>query len=187
VKTEKEKMLAGEIYDPLDVQLCRERDRCRDLCQEFNATREGQKEERQRLLTELLGKKTDVWIQPPFFCDYGTNISVGTKVFFNFNCVVLDVMQVTIGNNVLFGPAVQIYTATHPIDAIERRKWLEFAKPITIRSDVWVGGGAIICPGVTIGDRCVIGAGSVVTRDIPDHVFAAGNPARVIRALGNAG
>src|SRR5687767_13558527 len=184
MRTEKEKMLAGELYDPLDPQLSRGRDRCRNLCLELNATREDQKEERQRILNELLGKKTDVWIQPPFFCDYGTNISLGTKVFFNFNCVVLDVMQVTIGSNVLFGPAVQIYTATHPIDAIERRKWLEFAKPIAIGSDVWVGGGAIICPGVTIGDRSVIGAGSVVTRDVPDDVFAAGNPCRMIKRLG---
>ena len=176
-------MLAGELYDPLDPELCRERDRCRNLCLLLNATREDQKEERQRILHQLFGMKTDAWIQPPFFCDYGTNISMGTKVFFNFNCVVLDVMQVTIGINVLFGPAVQIYTATHPINAIERRKWLEFAKPITIGSDVWVGGGAIICPGVTIGDRCVIGAGSVVTRDVPDDAFAAGNPARVIRSL----
>jgi len=176
-------MLAGELYDPLDPQLCRERDRSRDLCLALNATREGQKEERQRILNELFGKKTDVWIQPPFFCDYGTNIVLGTKVFFNFNCVVLDVMPVTIGSNVLFGPAVQIYTATHPLNAAERRKWLEFAKPITIGSDVWVGGAAIICPGVTIGDRSVIGAGSVVTRDIPADVFAAGNPARVIRSL----
>jgi maltose O-acetyltransferase len=183
MRTEKEKMLAGELYDPLDLQLCRERDRCRDLCLALNATREDQKEERQRILTELFGKETDAWIQPPFFCDYGTNIVVGTKVFFNFNCVVLDVMQVTIGSNVLFGPSVQIYTATHPISAVERRKWLESAKPITIGSDVWVGGGAIICPGVFIGDRSVIGAGSVVTRNIPSDVFAAGNPARVIRAL----
>ncbi|HKQ36745.1 MAG TPA: sugar O-acetyltransferase [Verrucomicrobiae bacterium] len=183
MKTEKEKMLLGELYDPLDSQLCGERDHCRNLCLVLNATREDQKEERQRILNELLGKETDVWIQPPFFCDYGMNISLGTKVFFNFNCIVLDVMQVTIGNNVLFGPAVQIYTATHPIDAAERRKWLEFAKPVAIGSDVWVGGGAIICPGVTIGDRCVIGAGSVVTRDIPSDVFAAGNPARVIRTL----
>ena len=120
------------------------------------------------------------------FLDYGTNIVLGTKVFFNFNCVVLDVMQVTIGSNVLFGPSVQIYTATHPISAVERRKWLESAKPITIGSDVWVGGGVIICPGVTIGDRAVIGAGSVVTRDIPSDVFAAGNPARVIRPLNDA-
>lgn len=183
MKTEKDKMLAGELYDPLELQLCRERDRCRDLCLMLNATREDQKDERERLLTELFGRKTDVWIQPPFFCDYGTNIVVGTKVFFNFNCVVLDCAKVTIGNNVLFAPSVQIYTATHPINAIERRKWLESAKPITIGSDVWVGGGAIICPGVTIGDRSVIGAGSVVTRDIPSDVIAAGNPARVIRKI----
>jgi maltose O-acetyltransferase len=185
MKTEKEKMLAGELYDPLDPQLSAERQRCRDLCQDLNASREDQVKERKRILAELFGKETDAWIQPPFFADYGTNISLGTKVFFNFNCVVLDVTHVTIGNNVLFGPSVQIYTATHPISAVERRKWLESAKPITIGSDVWVGGGAIICPGVTIGDRTVIGAGSVVTRDIPADVFAAGNPCRVIRALGD--
>ena len=183
MKSEKEKMLAGELYDPLDPQLCRERDLCRDLCLLLNATREDQKEERQRLLAELFGKETDAWVQPPFFCDYGKNIVLGTKVFFNFNCVVLDVAPVTIGDNVLFGPSVQIYTATHPISAAERRKWLEFAKPIIIGSDVWVGGGAIICPGVTIGERSVVGAGSVVTRDIPSDVVASGNPARVIRAL----
>jgi len=183
MKTEKEKMLAGELYDPLDPILCQERDRCRDLCQLLNATRENEVEERKRLLTELFGADTGAWIQPPFFCDYGTNIVMGSKVFFNFNCVVLDCAKVAIGNNVLFAPSVQIYTATHPISAAERRKWLEFAKPITIGSDVWVGGGAIICPGVTIGDRTVIGAGSVVTRDIPADVIAAGNPARVIREL----
>jgi maltose O-acetyltransferase len=183
MKTEKEKMLAGELYDPLDPQLCQERQRCRDLCKALNDSREDQVEERKRILAALLGKETDAWIQPPFFCDYGTNIVLGTKVFFNFNCVVLDVMQVTIGSNVLFGPSVQIYTATHPISAAERRKWLEFSKPITIGSDVWVGGGAIICPGVTVGDRSIIGAGSVVTRDISTDVFAAGNPARVIRSL----
>ena len=145
--------------------------------------REEQQEERKGIIADLLGSPTDAWIQPPFFCDYGTNISLGAKVFFNFNCVVLDVMQVKIGSNVLFGPSVQIYTATHPINAVERRKWLEFAKPIIIGSDVWVGGGAIICPGVTIGDRTVIGAGSVVTRNISSDVFAAGNPCRVIRPL----
>lgn len=176
-------MLAGELYDPADPQLCRERDRCRDLCLLLNTTREDQKDERQRLLTELFGKQTDAWVQPPFFCDYGSNISLGTKVFFNFNCVVLDVAPVTIGSNTLFGPSVQIYTATHPINAAERRKWLESAKPIMIGSDVWVGGGAIICPGVAIGDRSVIAAGSVVTRDVPPDTVVAGNPARVIRAL----
>jgi maltose O-acetyltransferase len=183
MKSEKEKMLAGERYDPLDPQLCRERDRCRNLCRLLNSTREDQKQERLDLLAELFGTQTDAWVQPPFYCDYGTNIVLGTKVFFNFNCVVLDVAPVTIGSNVLFGPAVQIYTATHPVSAAERRTWLESAKPITIGSDVWVGGGAIICPGVTIGERSVIGAGSVVTRDIPADVVVAGSPARIIRTL----
>jgi maltose O-acetyltransferase len=187
IRSEKEKMLAGELFDPLDAQLCLERDRCRDLCRRLNATREDQRAERQRLLEELFGRPTDAWIQPPFFCDYGTNIVLGTKVFFNFNCVLLDVAPIAIGSNVLFGPAVQIYAATHPIGAAERRKGLEAASPITIGSDVWVGGGAIICPGVTIGDRSVIGAGSVVTRDIPPDAFAAGNPARVVRGLQAAG
>lgn len=108
---------------------------------------------------------------------------VGEKVFFNFNCVVLDVAEVKIGSRTLFGPNVQIYTATHPIDPVERTSGLEYAKPIRIGEDVWVGGSAVICPGVTIGNRCVIGAGSVVTKDIPDDVFAAGNPCRVIRSI----
>ena len=183
MKTEIQKMLAGELYDPLDPELCSKRQTARDLCQAMNATREDQKEERGRIISSLLGKDTDVWIQPPFFCDYGWNILVGEKVFFNFNCVVLDVMPVQIGSNVLFGPSVQIYTATHPINAPERSSWLEAARPIRIGSDVWVGGGAIICPGVTIGDRTVIGAGSVVTRDIPADVVAVGNPCSVMRSL----
>ena len=183
MSTEKEKMLAGELYDAIDPQLSEERKRCRDLCKALNDSREDEQEERVRILAELFGKRTDAWIQPPFYCDYGTNITLGTKVFFNFNCIVLDVMQVTIGSNVLFGPGVQVLTAMHPMSAVERRTWLEFAKPVTIGSDVWFGAGAIICPGVTIGSRCVIGAGSVVTRDIPDDVFAAGNPCRVIRTL----
>lgn len=183
MRTEKEKMLAGELYDPLDPQLVRERQRCRDLCKLLNDSREDQQGERKGILAELFGYPTDAWIQPPFFCDYGTNISLGEKVFFNFNCVVLDVMQVIIGSNVLFGPAVQIYTATHPLSAAERRTGLELAQPVTIGSDVWVGGGAILCPGITIGSRSVIGAGSVVTRPIPPDVFAAGNPCRVVRPL----
>ena len=180
--TERERMLAGELYDPMDPELVSARNRARDLCQDLNATREGQADERRRILRELFGAGGDaVWMQPPFFCDYGANIYLGTKCFFNFNCVVLDVCPVRIGDYTLFGPAVQIYTATHPMDAVLRRT-REFAKPITIGSDVWVGGGAIILPGVTIGSRVVIGAGSVVTRDIPDDVFAAGNPCRVIRS-----
>jgi maltose O-acetyltransferase len=181
--SEREKMLAGELYDPLDPELVRDRDRARDLCQALNATREADRDERRRILRALFGAGGDtVWMQPPFWCDYGSNIALGERVFFNFNCVVLDVCRVTIGDYTLFGPAVQIYTATHPMNAALRRHQ-EFAKPITIGSDVWVGGGAIICPGVRIGSRSVIGAGSVVTRDVPDDVFAAGNPCRVVRAI----
>jgi maltose O-acetyltransferase len=181
--SEREKMLAGELYDPLDPELASARVRARDLCQALNATREADDDARRRILVELFGAGGDeVWMQPPFFCDYGSNIFLGKRVFFNFNCVVLDVCAVRIGDFTLFGPAVQIYTATHPLDAELRRKQ-EFAKPITIGSDVWVGGAAVICPGVTIGSRAVIGAGSVVTRDIPERVFAAGNPCRVIRQL----
>lgn len=183
MRTELEKMLAGELYDPLDPDLVRARDRARDLCQDLNATREAQQEERRRIARELFGSGGEsVWLQPPFYCDYGSNIRLGERVFFNFNCVVLDVCEVKIGDYTLFGPAVQIYTATHPMNAELRRKQ-EFAKPIEIGSDVWVGGGAIICPGVKIGSRSVIGAGSVVTRDIPEGVFAAGNPCRVIREI----
>ncbi len=181
--SERDKMLAGELYDPLDLELVTARVRARDLCQALNATRERDEVERRRILVELFGAGgDDVWMQPPFFCDYGSNIFLGKRVFFNFNCVVLDVCAVRIGDFTLFGPAVQIYTATHPLEAELRRKQ-EFAKPITIGSDVWVGGAAVICPGVTIGSRAVIGAGSVVTRDIPEGVFAAGNPCRVIRQL----
>lgn len=184
MRSEREKMLAGELYDPLDPELVRAREQARDLCQDLNATREAQQEERRRLLQELFAAGGDtVWVQPPFFCDYGSNIVLGTKCYFNFNCVVLDVCRVTIGDFVLFGPAVQIYTATHPLDADLRRRQ-EFGKPVTIGSDVWVGGGAILCPGVTVGPRTVIGAGSVVTRDLPAGVLAAGNPCRVIRELG---
>jgi maltose O-acetyltransferase len=183
MRTEKEKMLAGELYEPLDPQLDADRRRARELCKRLNESGEDQKDERSGILSQLFGRATDAWIQPPFYCDYGTNITLGRKVFFNFNCVVLDVAPVTIGDHVLFGPAVQIYTAMHPQDAAERRAGLESGKPIAIGSDVWVGGGAIICPGVNIGARSIIGAGSVVTRDLPEDVFAAGNPCRVIRRL----
>jgi maltose O-acetyltransferase len=176
-------MLAGELYDPLDPELVAGRDRARDLCQALNATREAQQEERRRIVRDLFGAGGEsVWMQPPFYCDYGANIMLGERVFFNFNCIVLDVCEVRIGDFTMFGPAVQIYTATHPLNAELRRKQ-EFARPIEIGGDVWVGGGAIICPGVRIGARSVIGAGSVVTRDVPDGVFAAGNPCRVIREI----
>jgi maltose O-acetyltransferase len=181
--SERDKMLAGELYDPLDGELVASRTRARDLCQLLNATAEGEQDARRRILTELLGKGGEtVWMQPPFYCDYGSNIELGERVFFNFNCVVLDVCRVRIGDFTLFGPAVQIYTPMHPLNA-ELRRRQEYGKPVEIGSDVWVGGGALILPGVRIGSRAVIGAGSVVTRDVPEGVFAAGNPCRVIREI----
>lgn len=183
MRTEREKMLAGEYYDPLDAELVAARKRARDLCWDLNATRDADETLRRSILTELFSTGGDsVWMQPPFFCDYGSNIHLGTRVFFNFNCVVLDVAEVRIGDYTLFAPAVQILTATHPLDA-ELRRTRESAKPITIGSDVWIGGGAIILPGVTIGDRAVIGAGSVVTKDVPAGMLAMGNPCRVVRTV----
>jgi maltose O-acetyltransferase len=184
MRSEKEKMLAGELYDPLDAQLTEDRLKTRLLLKELNDSREDQTEERSRILKELIPEAGEgLWLQPPFYCDYGYNITVGDKVFFNFNCVVLDVAPVVIGSRTLFGPNVQVYTATHPMDHRERASGLEYAKLIIIGEDCWIGGSAVICPGVRIGDRSVIGAGSVVTRDIPADVFAAGNPCRVIRNL----
>jgi maltose O-acetyltransferase len=184
MRSEKEKMLGGEPYDPLDPQLAAERRRARLLVKALNDTRDDEQEERARLIRELLPSAGQgVWIEPPFYCDYGTNITLGDRVFFNFNCVVLDVAPVRIGSGVLFGPAAQIYAATHPMSAAERRTGLEAGKAVEIGDDVWVGGGAIICPGVRVGARSVVGAGSVVTRDIPAGVFAAGNPCRVIREV----
>jgi maltose O-acetyltransferase len=183
MRTEKEKMLAGELYDPLDLELVQARERARNMCQNLNVTREQDQDVRRSILQQLFGQGGDsVWMQPPFFCDYGSNMLLGQRIFFNFNCVVLDVCLVKIGDFTMFGPAVQIYTAMHPMNAELRRK-VEFAKPVEIGSDVWVGGGAIICPGVKVGSKSVIGAGSVVTRDIPAGVFAAGNPCRVIREI----
>ncbi len=176
-------MVAGELYDPLDQELVDLRNRARDLCRQLNASREEEIEVRRRILEQLLGSgAASAWMQPPFFCDYGFNIHLGERVFFNFNCVVLDVCPVSIGDYSMFGPAVQILTPMHPMNA-ELRRRQEFARPVTIGTDVWVGGAALILPGVSIGSRAVIGAGSVVTRDIPEGVFAAGNPCRVVRAI----
>ncbi|MCJ8208914.1 sugar O-acetyltransferase [Mucilaginibacter sp. RS28] len=182
MKTEKEKMLAGEPYLAMDEQLLTERNNAKRLLRELN--QEYLMNDNSRgILKQLIPNAGDnLYIEPPFHCDYGYNIYAGENVYFNVNCVVLDVMKVSIGNNVFCAPAVQIYTATHPLDAIERRS-TEFAKPVTIGDDCWIGGGSIICPGVTIGNRCVIGAGSVVTKDIPDDSLAVGNPAKVIRKL----
>lgn len=182
--TEKEKMIQGLMYNPLDKELCNDRDTARLLFQEINSIEESKKPFRDQRFYDLLpnvGK--NLWIEPPFYCDYGYNIFAGENFFMNFNCCILDVAPVTIGNRVMFGPNVQIYTATHPLNAKERSSGEEFAKPITIGDDVWLGGGAIVCPGVTIGNGVVIGAGSIVTKDIPDNTFAAGNPAKVIKHI----
>jgi maltose O-acetyltransferase len=181
--TEWERMIAGNLYDPLDAELVAHRNHARELCQRLNATREDAPDTRRAIVVELFGSGGEsVWMQPPFFCDYGSNIHLGERVFFNFNCVVLDVCPVHIGSYTMFGPAVQILTPMHPLDA-ELRRQQEFGKPVTIGDDVWVGGGALILPGVRVGSRAVIGAGSVVTRDVPANTFAAGNPCRAIREL----
>jgi len=187
MKTEKQKMLAGEMYDPLDKELSDDRTRCRNLFFEFNQIKEEDKPKRLKVLAQLVPEAgKNLWIEPPFYCDYGYNIKAGNNVFMNFDCVILDVMAVEIGDQTMFGPGVHIYTATHPLNAEERLSGREYAKPVKIGKKVWVGGGAIICPGVTIGDRAVIGAGSVVTKDIPNDVFAAGNPCKVIREIDNS-
>lgn len=177
-------MLLGELFNPNDPELVLARQQARNAIATFNNTRAENIETRRLILTQLLGSVgANAYIEPPFFCDYGSNISFGDNVYLNFNCVILDSARVTVGDNVLFAPNVQIYTATHPIDHRVRQSGLELAKEIKIGSDVWIGGGSILCPGVTVGARSVIGAGSVVTRDIPEDVVAVGNPCRVLRAI----
>lgn len=184
MKTEKQKMLSGELYNALDSQLVKERRQARDLIKELNESRDAEQERRVEIFNLLFASiGRDIWIEPPFYCDYGSNITLGDNVYFNFNCVILDPANVVVGDNVLFGPNVQIYTATHPLSSLERQRGLELAKPIEIGSDVWIGGSTIISPGVTVGSRSVIGAGSVVTKDIPQDVFAAGNPCRVFQEI----
>ncbi|MDO9376618.1 MAG: sugar O-acetyltransferase [Ferruginibacter sp.] len=182
-KTNLEKMLAGELYDAGDPVLLAMRVAARELMQQYNQTTYD-REIRGAILKKLLGQMgTNIDIQTPFFCDYGTNIRVGENFFANFNCVFLDCANITIGNNVFLAPNVQLYTAHHPILAAERIKGPELASAITIEDNVWLGGGTIICPGVTIGTNSTIGAGSVVTKDIPANVVAVGNPCRVFREL----
>lgn len=176
-------MLAGELYSPLDKELVAERNQASKLLHELNVKEYLFTEKASGILKKLLpNAPADIVVVAPFHCDYGYNIHCGNRVFFNVNCVVLDVTKITIGNNVLFGPAVQIYSATHPNDYMTRRKRM-LGKEITIGNDCWIGGGAIICPGVNIGDGCIIGAGAVVTRDVPAFSLAVGNPAKVIKDL----
>ncbi|SHM78980.1 maltose O-acetyltransferase [Cyclobacterium lianum] len=184
MKSEKEKMLAGELYLASDETLAKERTHARRLLKVLNDSFPDEHHKRKEILTELFGKiGNDFGLEPPFFCDYGYNIQIGDQVFFNFNCVILDVTPVTIGDRCLFGPGVHIYAATHPVNAEVRGSLQEFGKPVHIENDVWVGGGAIVCPGVTIGARSIIAAGAVVTKDIPADVLAGGNPARIIKSI----
>lgn len=178
-RSEKEKMLAGELYDAGDPQLQADLAAAKDWMVRYNAALAMPVAERRELLRERLGAVGDgSTIRPPFHCDYGFNISLGTGVFLNYNCVILDVVAVTIGDKTQIGPGVQILTADHPRGFAEREAGLEFGRPIHIGRNVWIGGGAIILPGVTVGDDAIIGAGSVVTRDVPSGVTVVGNPAR---------
>lgn len=183
METEKEKMISGKPYLASDATLTKERLKCKMRLKELNIDEYVLTGKAKSILLKLIpNAKAGLYIEPPFFCDYGYNIFCGENVYFNVNCVVLDGMPVRIGNNVFCGPGVQIYTASHPLNA-ELRKSVEFSKPVVIGDDCWIGGGSIICPGVTIGNRCVIGAGSIVTKDLPDDSLAVGNPARVIRKI----
>ncbi|MBE9207944.1 sugar O-acetyltransferase [Nostoc sp. LEGE 06077] len=183
-KTEKQKMLAGELYLAEDPELAAESRRASRLLQRYNNTIAEQQEQRQQILQELLGKVGEnTTIVPPFYCDYGSHIYAGNKLFMNFGCVILDCNLVEIGDNVLCAPYVQIYAAYHPVEPEIRLTGRELAAPIKIGNNVWIGGNAIICPGVTIGDNTTIGAGSVVVKNIPANVVAAGNPCRIIRYL----
>jgi maltose O-acetyltransferase len=183
-KTEKQKMLAGELYLAADPVLVAERHRARRLTRLYNSTTEEETETRSQILLELFSAAgPTIEIEPPFYCDYGSNIYAGDGFYMNFGGVILDCNPVHIGEKVLCGPSVHIYTATHPTNPETRLSGLELAVPVRIGNNVWIGGGAIICPGVTIGDHTTIAAGSVVVKDIPARVVAGGNPCRVIRQL----
>ena len=180
MRTEKEKMLAGELYRPGDPEIQADLAATRAWLARYNASLARSSEERHELLAERLAEVgAGTVIRPPFHCDYGFNIRLGSNVFLNFNCVILDVVEVTIADGAQIGPAVQIYAADHPRDPVQRRGGLEFGRPVVIGRDAWIGGGAIILPGITIGDDALVGAGSVVTRDVPAGATVLGNPARL--------
>lgn len=182
--TEKERMLAGKLYKAQGKELGKDNKKSRKLTRLFNNTTEEQQEYRIKLLKQLFesaGK--NIYVEPPFYCDYGCHITVGNNFYANFDCIILDVCKVKIGSNVFFGPRVNIYTAGHPIDANVRSSMLEFGKSVTIGDDVWIGGNTVINSGITIGNNVVIGSGSVVTKDIPNGVIAVGNPCKVLREI----
>lgn len=185
--SERERMLAGRLYLAQGEELKAIRKKGQQLVRLFNATTEEEKPYRTQLLMEIFGKVAgEIYIEPTLRLDYGQNITIGKHFYANFDCIMIDIAAITIGDNVMFGPRVCLYTAGHPIDVTVRNSGLEFGMPITIGNNVWVGGSAVVNPGVTIGDNAVIGSGSVVTKDIPANTIAAGNPCRVIREITQA-
>ncbi|MEC5423493.1 sugar O-acetyltransferase [Virgibacillus sp. C22-A2] len=184
MKTEKEKMIRGELYNPADKGLSNDRIRARSLVRSFNETSEAEEEKRTSLVKEMLGSTGEkIYIESAFRCDYGYNIHVGENFYANFDCTILDGGRVTIGDNCMIAPGVHIYTSTHPLHAEERITGIESTKPVIIGDNVWIGGRAVINPGLTVGNNVVIGSGSVVTKDVPDNVVVGGNPAKVIKKL----
>ncbi|MFJ5758689.1 sugar O-acetyltransferase [Neobacillus sp. NPDC093182] len=184
MKTKKEKMIAGDLYDPADIELLQGRLNARGLTRLYNQTIETDDEKRTALLKELFGSTgKNIYIEPTIRCDYGYNIHVGENFYANFDCVFLDVCEIRIGDNCFIAPGVHIYTATHPLDPNERISGKEYGKPVTIGHNVWIGGRAVINPGVNIGNNVVIASGAVVTKDVPDNVVAGGNPAKIIKSI----
>jgi len=185
--TEKQKMLKGELYSPeKDKTLYNERIQCKVLCHEYNNLSPDKTKERYKLIKKIIGKtKKKFWIEQPFYCDYGYNIEIGENFYSNHNLVILDCAKVKFGKNVFIGPNCGFYTAEHPLDLKTRNKGLEFAKPITIGNNVWIGGGVHIVSGITVGNNVVIAAGAVVTKDVPDNCLIAGVPAKKIKDLKN--
>lgn len=185
MKSEKEKCRCGELYDANnDVELIAERQRCKDVCYRYNRLLPSDTERRRDEIVKLFGKTGRCFlIEQPFFCDYGYNIEIGENFYSNFNCVVLDAAKVRFGDNVFVAPNCGFYTAGHPFDVEQRNRGLEYARPITIGDNVWIGANVCVLPGVSIGDNCIIGAGSVVNKDVPAGSLAVGNPCRVVRKI----
>lgn len=181
--SEKLKMLNGEMYNPLDDELIKERVKCKLLCQKYNSIKYNDIKKRIKILKQIIKTKENFFIEQPFICDYGYNIELGENFYSNHNLIILDCAKVTFGDNVLIGPNCSFYTAEHPIDAETRNTLLEFAKPIKIGNNVWIGGGVNILSGVTVGNNVVIGAGAVVAKDIPDNCVVAGVPAKIIKRV----
>lgn len=177
-------MLTGQNYDAADSQLVEERLACRELLAQFNQSSPSQETKRNALLSKLIGQKGhNFYIEPPFNCDYGSNIEAGNNFYANFGCTLLDVAPIKLGDDVQLGPGVQIYTATHPLDPVLRKSGTEYGLVITVGNNVWIGGNAVLCPGISIGDNSVVAAGSVVIKDVPENVLVGGNPAGIIKGI----